>query len=102
MWLGCSWSKTGSICGPKWAILGALGLVSSAEGAEIAESRFPPALTSYLSAPGSSLWEVLRARIDAEPLHLIATILFFLAILHTFLAPLFLRLSHRVERAHRE
>jgi hypothetical protein len=37
-----------------------------------------------------------------DPLNLVATIIFFLAIAHTFAAPMFLRLSHRIEREHHE
>ncbi len=66
------------------------------------QSGFPPPLDSYNAPANSGLWETLRARVEAEPFNLVATLLFFLAIIHTFLAPQFTRLSHRLERAHRE
>ena len=66
------------------------------------QDNFPLPLDAYPAMGTGSLWDVLRARIDLEPFNLIATILFFLAILHTFLAPVFLRLSHRLEHAHSE
>jgi hypothetical protein len=43
---------------------------------------------------------VLKERIRAEPFNLVATLIFALAITHTFLAPFFLRLSHRIATAH--
>lgn len=61
---------------------------------------FPRAVTDYTAPQGSSLWEVLAERIRAEPINLAATIIFLLAIVHTFLAPMFLRLSHRLEQQH--
>jgi hypothetical protein len=37
-----------------------------------------------------------------EPFNLVATVIFFLAILHTFLAPKFMRMAHRYESKHQE
>ena len=45
--------------------------------------------------------DVLRHRIHVEPLNLVATAIFFLAITHTFLAPKFVRLSHYFENRHK-
>jgi hypothetical protein len=61
---------------------------------------FPRPLTDYPSALGASLFETLRERIAAEPFNLAATIIFFLAIVHTFLAPRFMRLSHKLRQKH--
>lgn len=83
-----------------FAVIVCIFSVFSVGAAEFPSDTFPPPLDSYPS--GGSIWDVLRARIEAEPFNLIATILFVLAIVHTFLAPMFLRLSHRVEHAHRE
>jgi hypothetical protein len=63
---------------------------------------FPRAVTDYNGPQGSSLWEVLTERIRAEPFNLAATLIFLFAIVHTFLAPMFLRLSHRFERQHQQ
>jgi hypothetical protein len=71
-----------------------------AGGAEPAS--FPPALTDYPAATGGSLLNVLAQRMRQEPFNLIATIVFFLAIVHTFLAPKFARLSHTIEQKHRQ
>jgi hypothetical protein len=67
-----------------------------------ASTNFPPALTSYPSPPDASLWEILTARVRAEPFNLVATLIFVLAIVHTFLAPRFLKWSRQLEKQHRE
>ena len=72
----------------------------AAHGAETAS--FPKALADYPSSAGIPLLNVLAERIHLEPFNLIATILFFLAILHTFLAPKFMHLSHSIELRHRQ
>ena len=63
---------------------------------------FPRPLAGYASSPDASLLQILLDRVRAEPFNLVATIIFFLAILHTFLAPKFMHLAHRFEREHRE
>lgn len=62
---------------------------------------FPPPLAGYADPPNASLLQVLQHRIHAAPFNLVCTLIFFAAIVHTFMAPLFLRLSHLVERRHR-
>ncbi|MDB6032025.1 MAG: hypothetical protein JWM16_2363 [Verrucomicrobiales bacterium] len=61
---------------------------------------FPPPLESYHTASEASLLHVLSDRIHQEPFNLVASLLFLLAIVHTFLAPFFLRLAHKVEEKH--
>ena len=63
---------------------------------------FPRPLTSYAAEPGASVWEMLKERIQADPFNLVATAIFGLAIAHTFLAPAFLRWSHRFKQQHQE
>ncbi len=63
---------------------------------------FPRPLADYGSAPNATLWETLRGRVQAEPFNLVATLIFLLAITHTFLAPRFQRLSHRLEQLHQQ
>jgi hypothetical protein len=48
------------------------------------------------------LIEVLEVRIAADPFNLIATLMFFGAVLHTFLATQFNKLAHKFEVEHRE
>jgi len=62
---------------------------------------FPQALSSYADAPGASVWDVLVGRAQAEPFNLVATVIFVLAIVHTFLAAKFRHWAHEVEVAHK-
>jgi hypothetical protein len=62
------------------------------------EPLFPSSLESYTGEEGLSLFEVLAGRVQAEPLNLVATILFALAILHTFLAPRITALAHQLDQ----
>jgi hypothetical protein len=63
---------------------------------------FPTPLADYPDMQGASAWEVLKARAVAEPFNLVATGIFVLAIIHTFLAPSFMQLAHRLEHQHQE
>ncbi|HEU5080448.1 MAG TPA: putative Na+/H+ antiporter [Opitutaceae bacterium] len=65
----------------------------------VLEHSFPRALSSY-SVSGDGLLAVLRERIREEPFNLVATIIFLLAIVHTFLAPRFRHWSHLIEEKH--
>ncbi|MDR2677790.1 MAG: putative Na+/H+ antiporter [Puniceicoccales bacterium] len=47
-----------------------------------------------------TLREILRVRVTYAPMNAVATVLFFGAIAHTFLAPKFLRLSQRLKERH--
>lgn len=71
-------------------------------GAGSDATSFPPTAGAYSDKPGASTLEVLIGRAKAEPFNIIATALFFAAIVHTFLAPMFQRLSHRYEKQHQE
>ena len=62
-------------------------------------AQFPPALSSYQDAD-VSLIAKLRQRATAEPLNLLATIIFVLAIVHTFLAPKIMHVAHRWRDEH--
>src|SRR5688572_23448968 len=64
--------------------------------------EFPRSLASYPALPGQSLWDILRARATLDPFNTIATAIFLLAVLHTFLAPRFIAAAHRVQERHRE
>ncbi|HTN53551.1 MAG TPA: putative Na+/H+ antiporter [Anaeromyxobacter sp.] len=63
---------------------------------------FPPPLAGYQGEEGLSLLGVLAHRVRAEPLNAVATAIFALAILHTFLAPRLLATSNRLRRRARE
>ncbi|HQR46156.1 MAG TPA: putative Na+/H+ antiporter, partial [Thermoanaerobaculia bacterium] len=57
---------------------------------------FPLPLEAYLGEEGMSLAQVLAHRVRVEPMNLVATVIFGLAILHTFFAPRLLKASHRL------
>jgi hypothetical protein len=77
------------------------GQAFGAAASESTRNDFPRPLGSYPPQPETaSVIDILRSRIEADPFNLVATIIFFLAIAHTFAAPMFLRLSHRFEREH--
>lgn len=61
---------------------------------------FPRPLDSYGVDQGAGLLEVWSRRVAAEPFNLVATVIFVLAILHTFLAPRFRHWAHEIEEAH--
>jgi hypothetical protein len=63
---------------------------------------FPRNLSAYPAMPQAPLLDVLQARIDADPFNVIATAIFVLAVLHTFVASWFTGLSHRVQHRHDE
>lgn len=67
-----------------------------------AHLEFPLGLDAYDDAHIESLFGKLKYRIQQEPFNLIASLLFFLAIVHTFLASFFMKLSHKIEHAHEE
>jgi Na+/H+ antiporter NhaD/arsenite permease-like protein len=62
-----------------------------------ADGAFPPPLESYGDNQVSSVWSKLVGRVQASPFNLVATAIFFLAIIHTFLASQFTRIAHRLE-----
>jgi hypothetical protein len=63
---------------------------------------FPRNLSAYPATPEAPLLDVLQTRIDVDPFNAIATAIFGLAVLHTFVASWFTGLSHRVQHRHDE
>ena len=79
-------------------LLGAL--VSTGGASEVSGgSDFPRPLESYAEVTGSVL-DVLAARLQAEPFNLVASLIFLLAIIHTFLTARFRHWAHVVEEKH--
>ena len=70
-----------------------LTLCAAAAGAD-----FPPPLAGYGDAAMPGVWAKLAHRVSAEPLNLIATLIFLGAIAHTFLVARFRHVAHRCER----
>ncbi len=62
---------------------------------------FPLPLSSYPASIPGELWQTLVGRVRAEPFNLVASAIFVLAILHTFLTPKIRQLAHRAEERHR-
>lgn len=60
---------------------------------------FPPDLATYADA-GQPVLERLSGRIEANPFNLVGTLIFLLAVTHTFLCSRFTALAHRLEDAH--
>ena len=61
---------------------------------------FPRPLDSYGDEQSVDVFTVLANRAFAEPFNLVATVIFLLAIIHTFLAPKILAWSHRLQDEH--
>ncbi|MDZ4815528.1 MAG: putative Na+/H+ antiporter [Verrucomicrobiota bacterium] len=58
--------------------------------------EFPKPLNSYADPQGGP-WAVIQFRAEADSFNVIATVIFILAIIHTFLAPFMLKLAHKIE-----
>ena len=63
---------------------------------------FPRSLESYNDGQLDSIPSILANRIRKEPFNLIAAIIFFAAIVHTFLTGKFMAIAHRWEHDHRD
>lgn len=64
-------------------------------------AAFPPPLDSYGDGGMTSVGQILRHRTALEPFNVVATLIFFLAILHTFLAKKFTTIAHRWRDEHK-
>jgi hypothetical protein len=62
--------------------------------------EFPKSLSSYPVIPGQPLFDILRSRIESDPINAFATMIFFMAVIHTFLASRFTEASHRAQARH--
>jgi hypothetical protein len=79
----------------------ALSATSALAGPLVQEvESFPRALESYGDVGG--LWLTLGNRVSEEPFNFVATLIFLLAVIHTFLTSRFLAISGRRARAHEE
>lgn len=68
-----------------------------------AANGFPLAIETYTrDETSATLWEVLKHRVEVEPFNLVATIIFFLAVVHTFLTARFRHWAHVLEHRHGE
>ncbi|AHF89203.1 hypothetical protein OPIT5_01950 [Opitutaceae bacterium TAV5] len=84
-----------------WLFLFFAPHAAASSGAADTASALPRALSSYPEpAPGAGLFSVLIDRIQVEPFNLVASIIFLLAIVHTFLTGRFRHWAHEAEHAH--
>ncbi|MDI1251217.1 MAG: putative Na+/H+ antiporter [Lacunisphaera sp.] len=69
------------------------------------EEPFPVPLTEYAAdgiEKGAGLWTILKHRVEQEPFNLVVTVIFVLAIGHTFLTARFRHWAHVFEHKHAE
>jgi hypothetical protein len=94
------------IFGLPGVMLAAGGGGNAGHGIEPGTIKLPLPLDEYKAAEDamglSSLGEVLWHRIHENPFNLVASIIFLLAVIHTFLAGHFQKLAHRLEEQHLE
>ncbi|HET7288898.1 MAG TPA: putative Na+/H+ antiporter, partial [Thermodesulfobacteriota bacterium] len=88
------------------AVLGFMAVFAytawASQNAPSESASFPPPLESYNDSNLGSIPAILIDRIRQEPFNLVATILFFCAIVHTFLASKFMNIAHKWEHRHEE
>lgn len=88
------------------AILGAPALwAAGAAGAGSAATVFPRGVDTYADASGGETTDivaVLKARAAAEPFNVVATVIFILAVLHTFMSARIRHWAHEIELRHLE
>jgi Putative Na+/H+ antiporter len=70
----------------------------AATAAGVPSSDFPLPVDSYHDQQIPSIFEKLAHRIQREPLNLVATVIFFAAIVHTFLTAQFRKIAHHYQR----
>ena len=77
--------------------------VAPAAGTVTAETEaFPRSLESYNVAEVGGIWAILKNRVQQEPFNLVATLIFLLAIVHTFMTGRFMTIAHKWEHEHQE
>jgi hypothetical protein len=96
--------KTGTVivlCCLCFAVLWAR-LAPAAEPVASDAENFPRSLESYNDSNAGSIWTILKNRVKQEPFNLIATLIFILAIVHTFMTGRFMAIAHKWEHEHQE
>jgi hypothetical protein len=79
-----------------------LGSPSRAAEPAATASPFPRSLDSYNEAHVQGILEIIVHRVREEPFNLVAMLIFFAAIIHTFMASKFMALSHQWHHEHAE
>ena len=83
-------------CALSWMLF----VVPASAAENPAGPALPRPLDSYVEGGGASLWEILQLRVAAEPFNLVASLIFLLAICHTFLTAKFRHWAHAAEEEH--
>ncbi len=74
--------------------------IEASAAAPASDSPLPRALESYAEAADMGVLQILEHRIREEPFNAVATVIFLLAICHTFLSSKFRHMAHEAEEAH--
>lgn len=77
-------------------------LVPAATSDQAGSNAFPPKLESYNDAHMVGIPAILANRARLEPINPVASLIFLLAIIHTFLTGKFMAISHRWEHEHQQ
>lgn len=62
--------------------------------------RYPTALSEYSDPEGASVLQILKSRIAHDKFNLFASVIFLLAIIHTFATSFFNKIGNRFEKKH--
>ena len=98
------YGKVGSIvflCLLGFGLIGGAWAIAADQPAAGA-TAFPRSLDSYNDAGVQSIAAILMNRIQAEPFNLVATLIFFGAIIHTFLTGKLMAIAHKWEHVHEQ
>lgn len=87
------------LCSVIIILLARTDLVAGGAAADQTQT-FPPSLASYHDDHLGGIGDILMHRIRQVPFNLAASIIFFMAIIHTFMTGKFMAVSHRWERGH--
>ncbi len=80
----------------------AMPVISGNQDPSDSVSPFPRSLETYGDHDIKGIAQILVHRAKSEPFNVVASCIFLLAILHTFLTSRFLQLSHKWEKKHQE
>jgi len=90
-------ARAGRLLPSTFALLFAPAALASEAASTVPEEPLPIPLDAYTGEAGMTLWQVLVHRVEEDPVNLVATVVFLLAILHTFLAPRITAAAHRLQ-----
>jgi len=79
-----------------------IAVESGQAAAPAGKALFPRSLESYGDQDMTGIMAILWNRLQEEPFNLAATLIFFCAIVHTFLSSKFMSMAHRWEHEHAE